>query len=92
MVAVSARRGRSSLLQQSAGTQGKLLVSIQMTEWIKVAIHQEASLALSFVMWLLYKAVSSLKQPHPSPFSAPVQSADALLCVMGEGAAWLAFR
>lgn len=30
------------------------------------------------------------KQPHPSPFSAPARSTDALLCVMGEGAAWLA--
>lgn len=77
------RRDGGALLQLSAVTQGKLLVSIQTSEWIKIAIHQEASLALSFVMWLLYEAASSLKQPRPSPFSAPVQSTDAFLCVNG---------
>lgn len=77
------RRDGGALLQLSAVTQGKLLVSIQTSEWIKIAIHQEASLALSFVMWLLYEAASSLKQRRPSPFSAPVQSTDAFLCVNG---------
>lgn len=59
-VAVSAQRGQRSLPQPSAVTRGKLSVSIQASEWIKITIRQEASLALSFVMWLLYEAASSL--------------------------------
>ena len=41
---------------------GKAL-SIQTSGWIKITIHQQASLALPFVMWLLYEAASSLSLP-----------------------------